>query len=101
MENREILLYFDILALSKCILYFDILLVFRILILKFSRFRSQSGAESAWLEVSFPSALESKTDPHEAKEAAVLAIREFIEIFIRKNETSHKFRKFLAFSELF
>ena len=41
MENREILSYFDILALSKCILYFDILLVFRILILKFSRVRSQ------------------------------------------------------------
>ena len=28
-------------------------------------------------------------------------IRELIEIFIRKNETSHKFRKFLAFSEFF
>ena len=41
LENREILSYFDILALSKCILYFDILLVFRILILKFSRFRTQ------------------------------------------------------------
>ena len=41
MENREILSYFDILALSKCILYFDILLVFRICNLKFSRIRSQ------------------------------------------------------------
>ena len=41
LENREILSYFDILAFSKCILYFDILLVFRILILKFSRFRTQ------------------------------------------------------------
>ena len=30
-----------------------------------------------------------------------LYTREFIEIFIRKNETSHKFRKFLAFSEFF
>ena len=42
MENREILSYFDILAFSKCILYFDILVVFRILILKFSRIRSQA-----------------------------------------------------------
>ena len=33
--------------------------------------------------------------------AVRLAAREFIEIFIRKNETSHKFRKFLAFSEFF
>ena len=41
LENREILSCFDILALSKCILYFDIFLVFRILILKFSRIRSQ------------------------------------------------------------
>ena len=41
MENREILSYFDILAFSRCILYFDILVVFRILILKFSRIRSQ------------------------------------------------------------
>ena len=41
LENREILSYFDVLALSRCILYFDILLVFRILILNFSRFRTQ------------------------------------------------------------
>ena len=41
LENREILSYFDILAFSKCILYFDILVVFRILILNFSRIRSQ------------------------------------------------------------
>ena len=47
MENREILSYFDILAFSKCILYFDILLVFRILILKFSRFRSQGSLQLA------------------------------------------------------
>ena len=43
LENREILSYFDILVLSKCILYFVIFLIFRIsiLILKFSRIRSQ------------------------------------------------------------
>ena len=38
-------------AFSKCILYFDILLVFRILILKFSRFRTQvrdAGNTSFW-----------------------------------------------------
>ena len=33
--------------------------------------------------------------------AAGFAARELIEIFIRKSETSHKFRKFLAFSEFF
>ena len=50
LENREILSYFDILAFSKCILYFDILVVFRILILKFSRIRSQI----VWLPNSLP-----------------------------------------------
>ena len=40
---------FDILVFSKCILYFDILVVFRILILKFSRIRSQ--ITKAWLEL--------------------------------------------------
>ena len=52
MENREILSYFDILALSKCILYFDILLVFRICNLKFSRIRTEAAClaqlRSAW-----------------------------------------------------
>ena len=39
---------------------------------------------------------------HDAEvQVHTVPVREFIEIFIRKNETSHKFRKFLAFSEFF
>ena len=72
-------------------------------------YRLRVGAKSK--ELQLPIALQSDSHSARGMQSALLRAyacfiacldtREFIEIFIRKNETSHKFRKFRAFSEFF